>query len=217
MRRHRFHGNWNYSLRPQHRDTAGVVGDPRPAEGLPSQCLAGGLRNPGLTGMTEPALDALVDQLSQRLDEPREHERSRQRGGDRIRTRGAGAKDKLTTADRVLATVLYLRKLGTRDLIAQLFGVNGRHHHQGLSASPAPPRRERPHQPTLGSQAPHTRRRHRVHHQQQHHGDQVSMLILCEPSGSTRLALPPLRPGADLMGCGCAVTRAGWSPGRCRP
>ncbi|MEV0375016.1 transposase family protein, partial [Streptomyces sp. NPDC050636] len=31
---------------------------------------------------------------------------------------------KLTTADRVLATVLYLRKLGTRDLLAQLFGVN---------------------------------------------------------------------------------------------
>ncbi|MFD8985018.1 transposase family protein, partial [Streptomyces sp. NPDC059564] len=29
------------------------------------------------------------------------------------------------TADRVLATVLYRRKLGTRDLIAQLFGVNG--------------------------------------------------------------------------------------------
>lgn len=75
--------------------------------------------------MTEPALDALVDQLSQRLDELREHGRSRQRGGGRIRARGAGPKDKLITADRVLATVLYLRKLGTRDLIAQLFGVNG--------------------------------------------------------------------------------------------
>ena len=34
-------------------------------------------------------------------------------------------KDRLTSADRVLATVLYLRKLGTRDLIGQLFGVNG--------------------------------------------------------------------------------------------
>ncbi|MFE2654087.1 transposase family protein, partial [Streptomyces sp. NPDC059346] len=50
---------------------------------------------------------------------------SQQRGGDRIRARGAGAKDKLTTADRVLVTVLYLRKLGTRDLITQLLGVNG--------------------------------------------------------------------------------------------
>ncbi len=75
--------------------------------------------------MTETALDELVDQLSQKLDELRERGRSQQRGGDRIRARGAGAKDKLTTADRVLATVLYLRKLGTRDLTAQLLGVNG--------------------------------------------------------------------------------------------
>ncbi|WP_456154227.1 transposase family protein [Streptomyces microflavus] len=75
--------------------------------------------------MTEPALDGLVEQVSQRLDELREHGRSQQRGRDRIRARGAGAKDRLTTADRVLATVLYLRKLGTRDLIGQPFGVNG--------------------------------------------------------------------------------------------
>ncbi len=118
-------GDWNYTLRPQHHDTIGAAEAPRPAGSLPSQSRSGGLRNPELTGMTEPALEALVDQLSQRLDELREHGRSRQRGGDRIRARGAGAKDKLTTADRVLATVLYLRKLGTRDLIAQLFGVNG--------------------------------------------------------------------------------------------
>ncbi|WP_407289160.1 transposase family protein [Streptomyces sp. BP-8] len=75
--------------------------------------------------MPEPALNELVDQLDQRLAELREQGRLQQRGGERIRARGAGAKDKLTTADRVLATVLYLRKLGTRDLLAQLFGVNG--------------------------------------------------------------------------------------------
>jgi hypothetical protein len=59
------------------------------------------------------------------VDELREQGRLRQRGGDRVRVRGAGAKNKLTTADRVLATVLYQLKLGTRDLLAQLFGVNG--------------------------------------------------------------------------------------------
>ncbi|MCF1512532.1 helix-turn-helix domain-containing protein, partial [Streptomyces glomeratus] len=58
------------------------------------------------------------------LDQLREQGRLQRRGGERVRARGAGAKDKLTTADRVLATVLYLRKLGTRDLLAQLFGVN---------------------------------------------------------------------------------------------
>ncbi|CAM5336048.1 Transposase Helix-turn-helix domain-containing protein OS=Streptomyces griseomycini OX=66895 GN=FHS37_003524 PE=4 SV=1 [Streptomyces griseomycini] len=51
--------------------------------------------------------------------------RLQQRGGERIRARDAGAKDKLATADRVLATVPYLCKLGTRDLLAQLFGVSG--------------------------------------------------------------------------------------------
>ncbi|WP_331758488.1 ISAzo13 family transposase [Streptomyces anulatus] len=125
MRRHRFHGDWNYTLHPQHHDTVGAAEEPRPAKGLSSQSRADDLRNPELTGMTEPALDGLVEQVSQSLDELREHGRSQQRGGDRIRARGAGAKDRLTTADRVLATVLYLRKLGTRDLIGQLFGVNG--------------------------------------------------------------------------------------------
>ncbi|WP_417823523.1 helix-turn-helix domain-containing protein [Streptomyces desertarenae] len=55
----------------------------------------------------------------------RERERFRHPGGERLRAPGAGAKDKLTTADRILATVLCLRKVGTRDLLAQLFGVNG--------------------------------------------------------------------------------------------
>ncbi|MFE5655607.1 ISAzo13 family transposase [Streptomyces sp. NPDC056517] len=123
--RHRFHGDWNYTLHPHHRGITAAAEEPRSAKDLPPQSCAGGLRSPELTGMTEQVLDELVDQLSQRLDELREHGRSRQRGGDRLRARGAGAKDKPTTADRVLATVLYLRKLGTRDLIAQLFGVNG--------------------------------------------------------------------------------------------
>lgn len=92
MHRHRFHGDWNYTLHPQHHETAGAAEGPRSAEGLPHQPRAGGLRNPELTGMTEQALDALADQLSEKLDELREHGRSQQRGGDRIRARGAGAK-----------------------------------------------------------------------------------------------------------------------------
>lgn len=180
MHRHRFHGDWNYTLHPQHRDMAGGAEDPRPAEGLPSRPRAGGLRNPELTGMTEPALDALVDQLSPRLDELCEHGRSRQRGGDRVRAPGAGARNKLRTAGRVLATVLYLRKLGTRDLIAELFGVNGstltRAVHQvqpflaehGYTVRPSTGRFRTPTDD-------------RVPRQQQPHRDRVSMLILCEP------------------------------------
>ncbi|MBG7704673.1 ISAzo13 family transposase [Streptomyces sp. MC1] len=124
MHRHRFHGDWNYTLQPSPRDTTSAATTPRPAGTASPQPCTGCLRSPELTGMPEPALDELIGQLSEKLDELRERGRLRQRGGERIRARGAGAKDKLTTADRVLATVLYLRKLGTRDLLAQLFGVN---------------------------------------------------------------------------------------------
>lgn len=125
MHRHRFHGDWNYTLHPQPGDTTSAAQNPRSASRPSTQPCTGCLRNPELTGMTEPVLDELVGQLGHKLDELREQGRLQQRGGERIRARGAGAKDKLTTADRVLATVLYLRKLGTRDLLAQLFGVNG--------------------------------------------------------------------------------------------
>ncbi|MFD7291568.1 ISAzo13 family transposase [Streptomyces sp. NPDC059863] len=123
MHRHRFHGDWNYTLHPH--DTTTSAGDPRSARRRPPQRCTDCLRNPELTGMPEKALDELVDRLAMKLDELREHGRLQQRGGERVRARGAGAKDRLTTVDRVLATVLYLRKLGTRDLLAQLFGVNG--------------------------------------------------------------------------------------------
>ncbi|MFG2638837.1 transposase family protein, partial [Streptomyces sp. NPDC048362] len=123
MHRHRFHGDWNYTLQPQ--PTTSVAKNPRPTGSPSPQPCSGCLRSPELTGMPEPVLDKLVDQLTVQLDELREQRRRQKRGGERIRARGAGAKDKLTIADRVLATVLYLRKLGTRDLLAQLFGVNG--------------------------------------------------------------------------------------------
>ncbi|MFC9432137.1 ISAzo13 family transposase [Streptomyces sp. NPDC056987] len=125
MHRHRFHGDWNYTLHPQPRVTTSATRDPRPVGGPSPQPCTRGLRDPELTGMPEPALDELTNQLAIDLDELREQGRLQQRGGERIRARGAGAKDKLTTSDRVLATVLYLRKIGTRDLLAQLFGVNG--------------------------------------------------------------------------------------------
>ncbi|GAB2953049.1 hypothetical protein GCM10027028_64220 [Streptomyces sundarbansensis] len=45
------------------------------------------------------------------------------RGHERLVAPGTGAKPKLTSADRVLATVLHLRKLATMDLLGQLFNT----------------------------------------------------------------------------------------------
>ncbi len=127
MTRHRFHGDWNYTLHP-HQPSTPAGGRPAPAHRPAQPPLppgAASLRCRELTGMPEAELDRLINELMPALDELRERERLRHRGGDRRRARGAGAKDKLTTAERVLATVLYLRKIGTRDLLAELFGVNG--------------------------------------------------------------------------------------------
>ncbi|MGI5133354.1 ISAzo13 family transposase [Streptomyces sp. CA-106110] len=127
MSRHRFHGDWNYTLHPADAPpTPGPRTDPatvaRPAA-APARIDGSMLWDPELTGMTFVELDTLLNDLIPALAEQRERLRHERRGGERHRTRGAGAKDKLSDADRILATVLYQRKIGTHDLLAQLFGV----------------------------------------------------------------------------------------------
>ncbi len=81
------------------------------------------LRDPQLTGMSRRRLDTLTSELTIPLAQQREHNRHQRRGSQRRRAAGAGAKDSLAPADRILATILYLRKLGTQDFLAELFGV----------------------------------------------------------------------------------------------
>ncbi|MER5532926.1 transposase family protein [Streptomyces mirabilis] len=45
------------------------------------------------------------------------------RGHERLVAPGTGAKATLTPANRILVTVLHLRKFATMDLLGQLFGV----------------------------------------------------------------------------------------------
>lgn len=65
MNPRRFPRDWNYALHPQPRETTGAAGEAkRPRSAAPSlPPCAGRLRNPKLTGMPEPALNALVHQL----------------------------------------------------------------------------------------------------------------------------------------------------------
>ncbi|GHG83674.1 ISAzo13 family transposase [Streptomyces griseocarneus] len=124
MTRHRFHGDWNYTVHPtatspRPHGRPGPEDGPAASSGLPIL-----LRNPQLTGMPEHQLEALTRELAEPLEAHRETNRHRQRGGARLRAAGAGAKDTLTPTDRVLATVPYLRKLCTQDLLAELFGMN---------------------------------------------------------------------------------------------
>jgi transposase len=131
MTRHRFHGDWNYTLHPPSSRSAphhAAEMETTAATTARSPALTAGvgprsLRDPELTGMTTSQLDSLVRALIPALMHQRERTRDERRGGERLRKRGAGAKDKLSDTDRILATVLCLRKIGTHDLLAQLFNV----------------------------------------------------------------------------------------------
>ncbi|MFB8183692.1 ISAzo13 family transposase, partial [Streptomyces sp. NPDC055966] len=126
MSRHRFHGDWNYTLNA--RSAPGTAVPTAPAAPRPPQddelFPLGRLRDPELTGMTIPQLNALISAVTPALMSRREQGRHTRRGGERRRLPGAGPKDRLPTQDRILATVLYQRKLGTHRLMAELFGID---------------------------------------------------------------------------------------------
>ncbi|ANZ21716.1 rhodopirellula transposase [Streptomyces noursei ATCC 11455] len=130
LSRHRFHGDWNYTLHHRPQAPPDCETDPRASSAIDVERpvhLTGfstsPLRDPELTGMTTEQLDALTHSLSPALADQRERLRHERRGGERLRAPGAGSKDKLSDSDRILATVLCLRRIGTHELLARLFGV----------------------------------------------------------------------------------------------
>jgi hypothetical protein len=126
MRRHRFHGDWNYTVDSAPPAPAPDVAEPAaagPASPAAQPLDTTWLRDPELTGMSGEQLTNLIDELTPALAHRREQSRQARRGRQRHRAAGAGAKDSLSAADRILATVLYGRQLGTHALMAELFGV----------------------------------------------------------------------------------------------
>src|SRR4051794_26131407 len=95
----------------------------RPEPGRPR--LAERLAAPALTGMTRADLAALTGRVVPVL--AARAERHRQRGGERLPgARGGIFLQKITDEERVLATVLYRRGMGTHDTFAELFEVSRR-------------------------------------------------------------------------------------------
>jgi hypothetical protein len=83
------------------------------------------LGHPDLTGMPRDDLQALIDRITVPYRAAVERRRRTQRGGDRKPgTRGGVFRQKITDADRVLATVLAARKLCSPGTLADLFGVS---------------------------------------------------------------------------------------------
>lgn len=123
--RHRFHGDWNYTLQAQlPRDAAPVISttDPPPAN-EPHRPTPRALQDPELTGMTSQQLSDLISTLTPALEVQGEQALHTRRGHERLVAPGTGAKARLAPAEGILATVLHLRKLATMDLFGQLLGV----------------------------------------------------------------------------------------------
>ena len=124
LARHRFHGDWNYTIHPRPGPPAPATGAAEPgrlAGGVPGRVM---LSHPALTGMSRRHLDDLIAELAGPQEAQREQTRHRRRGTERRRAAGAGPRAKLTNADRILATVLYLRRLCTQAVLGELFAVD---------------------------------------------------------------------------------------------
>jgi hypothetical protein len=120
LTRHDWHGDWNYTLRPEDYDPA--AGAPGPFD-RPSPDLAW-LCHPALTGLPAQQWDALIAALVTLHDQQRETSLDKRRGHrPRLIAPGVGRRPVLTLADRLLATVLHQRLTLPQVAIAVLFGV----------------------------------------------------------------------------------------------
>jgi transposase len=123
LTRHPFHGDWNYTIHPRSAPPppASDAGPGSHAGRSPGRVL---LAHPALTGMSRRHLEDLVAELAGPQKARREQGQRQRRGTERRRAAGAGPRPKLTSADRILATVLYLRRLCTQAVLGELFAVD---------------------------------------------------------------------------------------------
>ncbi|MGR8007599.1 ISAzo13 family transposase [Streptomyces hypolithicus] len=120
LHRHEWHGDWNYTLRPE--AFAQVNDAPDPFD-QPSPDLAW-LCHPALTGMPAQEWDTLITTMTTLHEDQREKNLDKRRGHrPRLQAPGTGRRPMLTLADRLLATVLHQRLGLPQVAVATLFGV----------------------------------------------------------------------------------------------
>jgi hypothetical protein len=120
LTRHDWHGDWNYTLRPEDYDQASGAPDPfdRPSPDLAWLC------HPALTGLPAQQWDTLIAALMTLHDQQRETSLDKRRGHrPRLAAPGTGRRPVLTLADRLLATILHQRLALPQVAIAALFSV----------------------------------------------------------------------------------------------
>jgi hypothetical protein len=122
--RHTWHGDWNYTLHPEHPESSGYASESVP---LPAAQDAITLADPVLTGMSRAELDTLTAALGALRAEHadihhREHQHHRAANGLRPHARRSGRPPRLPFPDQVLAAILHKRLSLPYDTLAGLFG-----------------------------------------------------------------------------------------------
>jgi hypothetical protein len=120
LTRHGWHGDWNYTLRPEAYEHVSTVPDPfdQPSPDLAWLC------HPALTGLPAPQWDALIAALMTLHNQQRETSLDARRGHrPRLTAPGTGRRPILTLADRLLAAILHQRLALPQVAIAALFSV----------------------------------------------------------------------------------------------
>jgi hypothetical protein len=119
--RHAWHGDWNYTLRPEPpAPVPGAAAAARPARPRAGQDT---LSAPALTGLSRPALHDLVTALTLPWNAHQEQQRFLRRGGQRRNAPGAGGRPRLDLTDNILATLLHLHLSLPRHVIAAVLGT----------------------------------------------------------------------------------------------
>ena len=120
---HRFHGAWNYTVRPP---LQGPAPPPDPGSGPGRAALTAALSHPALTGMPRPDLAALAAALELPFRARREQKLYAGRGGPRRQPGWAARpyRGKLDLTTQLLVTLLHQRLRLPQRQIAALLGVD---------------------------------------------------------------------------------------------
>jgi DNA-binding transcriptional regulator YdaS (Cro superfamily) len=119
---HGQHGSWNYSIAATGAGGGSPIG-PSERDSTRAQVLAM-LADPRLSGMTASELDTLRDQLASAQAAQAEQRKFQQRGGRRLQAPGAHGRPLLSNADRILITVIYLRRVCSQKVLVDLLAIN---------------------------------------------------------------------------------------------
>ncbi|MCX2927967.1 ISAzo13 family transposase [Streptomyces sp. NEAU-W12] len=119
---HDQHGSWNYTIAAAGAEDGSQV-SPSDRDRTRAQVLTM-LTDPRLSGMTASELDTLRNQLAPAQAAQAEQRKFQQRGGRRLQAPGAHGRPLLSNADRVLITVIYLRRVCSQKVLVDLLAIN---------------------------------------------------------------------------------------------